>query len=100
TARSARVATAVVARALLFAETGSTVVVATFAVLLMVEPSAALGLTWTTRVNVPVAPGAKVGILKLIVPVLPTVGVLPVQPAAGMNDTKVVLAGTSSVSET
>ena len=62
-------------------------------------PEAALS-TFTTSVNVATAPAASVGIVATIAPVPPTTGVLVVQPAGAVNETKVVSAGIASVSVT
>src|SRR5205823_448804 len=76
----------------------SLVVLLTLAVLLMVEPLASLALTWTTRVKVALAPAARVVSVAVTVPVPPAGGVVAVNPAAGVKDTKVVPVGTASVS--
>src|SRR5438128_126398 len=100
TARSAAVLTVVMAVALLFAGTGSTVVDVTLAVLEMVPVAAAL--TFTTSVNVADAPAANVAMFAVAVPVPPTAGVVSVNagPEVCIMETKVVLAGMVSLSET
>src|SRR5436309_626449 len=100
TARSAAVLTVVVAVALLFAGTGSTVVDVTLAVLEMVPVAAAL--TFTTSVNVAEAPDANVAMFAVAVPVPPTAGVVSVKagPEVCIIETNVVPAGTASASET
>src|SRR5262245_47658667 len=72
----------------------------TVAVFVMFVPAAELGLTRTTTVNVAEAPAARVAVVPLIVPVPPTGGLVKVKvtPLFWVSDTKVVLAGTASVS--
>src|SRR5260221_416212 len=72
----------------------------TVAVLTMFEPPGALELTWTTTANVAEAPAAMVAVVPEIVPVPPTGGLVKVKvgPLVWLSDTKVVLAGTLSVS--
>src|SRR5260370_240612 len=72
----------------------------TVAVFVMVLPAGVLGLTWTTTVNVAEAPAARVAVMPLIVPVPPAGGLVKVKvtPLFWASDTKVVLAGTLSVS--
>src|SRR5712671_7338334 len=98
TLRSARVVTGVVT----VAEWGlvESVGLDTVAVLTMFEPPAAAGLTCTTTVKVAEAPAARVAVVPLIVPVPPTGGLVNVKvtPLVWLSDTKVVLAGTLSVS--
>src|SRR5712691_516680 len=74
----------------------------TVAVFVMFEPPAALGLTWTTTVNVAEPPAARVAVVPLIVPVPPAGGLLNVKvgPLVWLSETKVVLAGMASVSWT
>src|SRR5438093_701212 len=95
-ARSASARTVVVAVAVLLARLGSKVVELTVAVLAIVLPSGAAGLTWTTRVNVAVAPLASVAVVQLTVPVKPAAGVVQVQPAGVGIDWKVVSGGSRS----
>src|SRR6266511_4102671 len=100
TTRSADASTTVVWVAELLAAFGSVVVVVTVAVLLSVEPLAALGLTWTTRVKVALAPAAKLAAVAVKVPVPPTGGVVRLNagPLVCIADTNVVLAGIRSLS--
>src|SRR5438445_445134 len=88
--------TVVVAVAVLLRRLGSEVVEVTVAVLEIVVPSGVLGLTWTTMVNVAVAPLARDAVVQLTVPVEPTAGVVQVQPAGCVSDWKVVSAGRGS----
>jgi hypothetical protein len=96
-ARSARPTTVVGSVSLLFPGVGSPVVVVPVAVLLRI-PAGAFWSTLTTRVNVALAPAARVAIEQVIVPFAPTAGA--VQPKAGpaswVIDTKVVPAGSES----
>src|SRR5438445_235074 len=78
--------TVVVAVAVLLRRLGSEVVEVTVAVLEIVVPSGVLGLTWTTMVNVAVAPLARDAVVQLTVPVEPTAGVVQVQPAGCVSD--------------
>src|SRR5436305_1152654 len=89
----ARSAAWTVAVAVLLRRLGSEVVEVTVAVLEIVVPSGVLGLTWTTMVNVAVAPLARDAVVQLTVPVEPTAGVVQVQPAGCVSDWKVVSAG-------
>src|SRR3989441_832859 len=57
----------------------------------------AMELTWTTMVNVAVAPLASDAAVQLTVPVEPTAGVVQVQPAGCVSDRKVVCAGNGSL---
>src|SRR5260370_893236 len=72
----------------------------TVAVLTMFEPAAALGLTWTTTVNVAEPPAARVAVVPLMVPLPPTGGLVTVKvgPEVWASVTKVVLPGMLSVS--
>src|SRR5215470_14934172 len=97
TARSACVITPVVAVAVLLAVFGSFVALAAVAVLVMVAPLATLLLSLTTMVKVAVSALATVALEKTTLPVPPTGGVVAVQPAGAVAETKVVLAGTASV---
>src|SRR5439155_10088705 len=83
----------------LLAGFGSLVVLETDAVLLIVVPSTTSELTFTTSVNVAVAPAARPAMLQLTVPLPPATGVLHVNvgPVVWVNETNVVLAGTVSV---
>jgi hypothetical protein len=97
----ATVVTVVVAVALLFPGTGSVVALVTLAVFVIV-PLPKAGSTRTTREKVAVAPLTSVRRLQLTVPVAPTAGDVQLNagPLPCTNDTNVVLAGTTSVSET
>src|SRR5258708_6406994 len=72
----------------------------TVAVSVMFVPLGVLGLTCTTTVNVAEPPNGRVGAVPLIVPVPPAGGLVKVKvgPLVWLSDTKVVLAGTLSVS--
>src|SRR2546428_4273546 len=100
TTRSAPVLTVVVAVALLFAGTGSTVVDVTLAVLEMVPVAAAL--TFTTSVNVADAPAANVAMFAVAVPVPPTAGVVSVKagPEVSIMETNAGATGSASVGGT
>src|SRR5436309_2440235 len=100
TDRSAWAITAVVSVSLLSAGLTSVVVLLAVAVFVTIEPSSTLALTLTTKVNVAVAPAARVVVKALIVPVPPAGGVtrLNAGPEVWVADTKVVLAGTASLS--
>src|SRR5207253_1693259 len=103
TARSARVCTVVEAVPVLLPGVGSVVVVAAVAELLMVAPLAVLALTWTTIVKTAVSPAATVAFEKTTLPVPPTaggLGIVQLAPVVTTADTKVVLAGTASVTVT
>src|SRR5258708_6740738 len=100
TTGSAEAGTRVASVAVWLALMGSVVVVLTFAVLLIDDAFATLGLTVTTRTKVGAAPAAKLDRVEVMRPVPPTGGVVEVQPAGAVNDTKVVPAGTRSVSAT
>jgi hypothetical protein len=67
------------------------------AVLVMIVPFVAAGLTVTTKVNEALAPEATLGFVQLTVPVPPTDGVEHAQPGAGMKETNVVFVGTTSL---
>src|SRR5438874_2662837 len=100
TAKSAWRLTVVVAVPVLLPDTGSLVVLAATALFVMVEPSAALVLTLTTRVKTAVSPAATLALEKTTLPVPPTAGGLGIDqpvPVATTAETKVVLAGTASV---
>src|SRR5882757_6796292 len=78
TERSADVATVAVLLAVLLAPLESEVVVETLAVLLRDEPFASLELAFTTIWKAALAPGARVAMLPVTVPVPPTDGVMTV----------------------
>src|SRR5215470_13173704 len=99
-ARSACALTLVVAVAVLLPAFGSVVALAAVAVLVMVAPLPTLALTLSTMVKVAVVPAANVALEKTTLPVPPTGGVVMVQPAGAVAETKVVLAGTASVTVT
>jgi hypothetical protein len=99
TARSACVARATtsVAVALLFAEFGSVVDEVIVAVSLTAVPAAVPAVTLTTTGKLAV-PGTKLGFVQVIVPALPTAGVVQDHPpGTGVRETKVVLGGVLSV---
>jgi len=77
---------------------GSLVVLATVAVLEIGVPAGVPGITCKDISKDTEAPRARVGMVQVIVPVLPGVGAT--QPADGVIETKVVFAGTTSVSTT
>src|SRR6266850_3909815 len=100
--RSAFVWTVVVALAELFALLVSIDAVAAVAVFVMVEPEATLALTLTTIVNTAVSAGGESALENTMLPVPPT-GTTSVraQPgAAVVAETRVVPAGTASVTVT
>src|SRR5207244_9372571 len=72
----------------------------TLAVLVSVLPSGVLVLTRTTMVKVAVAPLASDAVVQVTVPVVPTAGVVQVQPAGLVIDWKVVCDGSRSVTVT
>src|SRR5438309_1299098 len=88
--------TVVVAVAALLTRLGSKVAELTVAVLEMTVPSRVLALTWTTMVKLAVAPLARDVVVQLTVPVMPTIGVVQVQPAGDVTDRKVVCDGSKS----
>src|SRR5262249_26348686 len=92
--------TVVVCVAELLALFGSAVLLATVAVLGMVEPGVALAFTFTTSWNVAIPPFTNVGLLQDSVPPLPTGGGEQVKggPDNCPAETNVVVAGTVSVS--
>src|SRR5437773_2291247 len=96
TARSASARTVVVAVALLLPVLASAVVELTVAVLEIVLPSSAAGLTWTPRVKVAVAPLANEAVVQFTVPVEPAAGVVQLQPAGVGIDWNVVCGGSGS----
>ena len=69
------------------------------AVLVSMEPFAAEASTLTTMVKVWL-PTAAAPFVAVMVPVPPTAGVMTLNPAGDVNDTKVVLAGMLSLSVT
>src|SRR2546423_1820617 len=80
---------------------GSVVALEAVPLLVMVEPSAALGLTLTTSVQEAVSETTEVVFVKVIVPVPPAgTASVRVQPAGVVTETSVVLAGTASLKET
>src|SRR4030095_14042606 len=97
TLRSALVLTVVSAVALLLPGVGSVVVDAPVTVLEIIEALAALALTFTTSVQLAVSALARLGLVKVIVPVPPTgTESVRVQPAGVVTETNVVLAGSGS----
>src|SRR5437870_7000443 len=102
TATSAEVATVVTVEEELLAPLASLVALKTLAVLVIVEPLASVVSALTTRVNVALAPAASVAVLPMTVPVPPAGGFVKVNagPAVCISETKVVPAGTVSVSTT
>ena len=97
--RSAWVAPATTSAAVaaLFAELGSGVVEFTSAVSLIAVPAAVPAVTFTTTVKVTV-PVAKLGLVQVIVPALPTAGRMQDQPLGiGVKETNVVFVGVVSV---
>ena len=99
--RSAWPTTVVGSVALLLAGVGSPVVVDPVAVLLMI-PAGAFWSTLTTRVNVALAPAARLDREQVIVPLAPTAGAVQAKagPLSWLIDTKVVPAGSGSVRPT
>src|SRR6185436_5663760 len=102
TARSAIALTVVVAVPVLFPGVGSVVALAPTALLVIVVPLAVLEFTFTTIENTAISPGATVAFEKTTLPVPPTAGALMLQPVpvVTLADTKVVFAGTASVTVT
>src|ERR1041385_1582884 len=102
TARSARVCTEVVAEAVSLAELGSAVELAPVAELVIVVAFGAFGFTCTTMLNTAVSPAVIVPFENTTLPFPPTTGELPAHPLPVVTDdeTKVVLAGTVSVTVT
>jgi hypothetical protein len=72
----------------------------TLAVLLIVVPDATEAFTATVIANEAEAPLATDALLAIIVPVLPTAGVVTVQPGDAVTATNVVFGGSASVSTT
>src|SRR5438132_9860170 len=87
--------TVVVAVAALLTRLGSRAAELAVAVLEMRVPSRVLALTWTTMVKLAVAPLARDVVVQLTVPVMPTIGVVQVQPA-DVTDRKVVCDSSKS----
>src|SRR4051812_48336722 len=102
TDRSAEVATEVVEVAALLPGTGSGVELDTPAVLVIVDPFAALAFTFTTIVKVAETPAPSDASVHEAVPVPPTEGVVQLNagPVFCVSETKVVFAGIESVSTT
>src|SRR5271169_5929032 len=96
TVRSQAVFTLVVTVVLLLAELGSVVVAETVEVAVIVGATTVDG-TFTTTTMSAVAPTASVGSVQVTFPVLPTAGVVQVQPAGASTDRNVVLGGVASV---
>src|SRR6201999_3358849 len=92
------VATVVVVDAVLLAVFVS-VTELTVTALLISVPAAVPPLTWTT-IGKLVAPGARLAIVQVSVPVPPTTKVLQAQPTGGVNERKFVFAGIVSVNVT
>ena len=93
-------ATTSVADALLFAELGSGVLELTVAISVIVVPCAVPGVTFNTTGKLAV-PGAKLASVQVIVPALPTAGVMQDQPLGnGVSCTKVVSGGVLSLNVT
>ena len=99
TARSACALTVVVAVLELLLGVGSAVAALTLAVSLKTVPWATALPTFTTRVKA-AGPGARLMLDELTTPVLPTAGVVFDQPAGDVSETKVVPAGSVSLSAT
>ena len=89
--------------AVLFARYGSLGVGPIFAVLVITVPGGFVALACTTIGNVAVPPGANVAFVHVIVPVVPTAGVVQLQPDGVARETNVVLplipVGTASVND-
>ena len=102
TERSAWVLTMEAAIAVLFPAFGSVVEPAAVAEFVTVAPLGAPALTLTTTVKTAVSPAATVALEKTTLPVAPTGGDEKVQPTPVVTvaETKVVLAGTASVTVT
>jgi hypothetical protein len=98
TARSAcGLRTSVVSVAELLPGSGSVVLEPMVAVLVIIPPTDVSGFTFTTRVKLRVAALARLGLMAVTVPVPPAASVVTVQPAGAVNDTRVALAGRTSV---
>jgi hypothetical protein len=94
---SAAVPTTVVVVAVLLAELGSVVAEDTVAVFVITVPLAVPGLTFTTSVNDAELNAASVAMVQVWVPVPPTGSGGQLHPAAAVTETKVVLAGITSL---
>src|SRR5882762_6554138 len=90
-------ATTVVVEAELFAVLGSEVSVVTPGEFVITVPGVVVVATCTTRGKLAVAPEASEPIVQVIVPALPTAGVVQLQPAGVGMDTNVVPVGITSV---
>ena len=82
--------------AVLLAALGSEVAELTATVLLMAVPAGVAAATPNTTVK-PADPAAKLGLMQLMVPALPTAGVVHDHPVATTIDWKLVFAGVFSV---
>ena len=89
-------ATTSAAVAVLLAELGSVVEDLTVAVSLMAAPAAVPAVTFTATVKLAV-PAAKLGLVQVTAPALPTAGVVHDHPPGIPMDWKVVLAGVLSL---
>ena len=78
--------TVVVVVDVLFEVTGSAICELIVAVLVRTEPSGVVGSTVTTSMKLAVFAATNVRLVQLTVPVVPTVGVMQVQPAGADND--------------
>lgn len=96
TERSADAATVVVATPLLSAGLGSLVADAAVAVLLITLPAVTAASTCTTSVNAAL-PMANVAFVQETVPLLPSAGVVQLQPPGAASETNVVPLGKVSV---
>src|SRR5689334_3514893 len=96
TARSQSTVIGVVTVVLLLAELGSPVVAVTeeFAV---IEAAATLEGTFTTTMMSAEVPDAMLGFVQFTFPVLPTAGVVQVQPTGAETEANVVFVGVASV---
>ena len=84
--------------ALLFARFGSVVPEVTLSVSRICVPLTAAAFTFTCTLKVATAaPLATNGLVQVMFPDAPTAGVVQAQPAAGVIEKKVVLAGTASL---
>jgi len=100
-ARSAEVWTVPQVCEELLLSTGSRVAAEILAVLQSWLPFVTDGLKWTTSVKVvAAAPAPTVAIVHDIAPVIPTAGVVQIQPEGIASDTKVVPAGRVSDTDT
>jgi hypothetical protein len=93
-------ATVVVAEAELLPGTGSTIVLETEALFVIVEPAVAPASTRTLRVAAESWPEGREARVQETLPVPPTAGVVQLQPPGVETERKVVLVGTASVSVT